>query len=132
MKSNKLADRPQDNKAKLLISNKSMLALNKALLSNSCFTLRKLKQDLNIIASTRTIRRAIHQMDWHHAHSHPLTKYCQMIRPVNRLKRFIYACLSKRFEEDYDDAIFVDECTVELKIFIPTNWRKDYQPLLNF
>jgi hypothetical protein len=40
-------------------------------------------------------------MGWLHA----LTKYCQMIRPVNRLKRFIYACLSKRFEEDYDDAL---------------------------
>ena len=36
---------------------------------------------------------------------HALTKYCQMIRPVNRLKRFIYACLSKRLEEDYDDAL---------------------------
>ena len=125
-KTNKLADRPRDNRAKLLISNKGMLALNKALLSNPCYTLRKLKEDLNIIASTRTISRAIHQMGWRHA----LTKYCQMIRPVNRLKRFIYACFSKRFQEDYDDAIFVDECTVELKIFNPTNWRKDDQPLL--
>ena len=109
-----------------MISNKGMLALNKALLSNPCYTLRKLKEDLNIIASTRTISRAIHQMGWRHA----LTKYCQMIRPVNRLKRFIYACFSKRFEEDYDDAIFVDECTVELKIFNPTNKRNDDQPLL--
>ena len=58
-------------------------------------------------------------MGWRHT----LTKYCQIIRPVNRLKRFIYASLSKRFGEDYDDAIFVDECTVELRIFNPTNWR---------
>ena len=35
-----------------------------------------------------------------------------------------------RFQEDYDDAIFVDECTVELKVYNPTNWRKDDQPLL--
>ena len=37
----------------------------------------------------------------------------------------------KRFGEDYDDAIFVDECTVELKFYNPTNWRKDGQPLLS-
>jgi hypothetical protein len=47
-----------------------------------------------------------------------------MIRPVNRLKRFIYACLSKRFEEDYDDAL------LNYKIFNPTNKRKDDQPSL--
>jgi hypothetical protein len=34
-KTNK-ADRPRDNRAKLLSSNKGMLALNKALLSNPC------------------------------------------------------------------------------------------------
>jgi hypothetical protein len=26
--------------------------------------------------------------------------------------------------------IVIDECTVELKIYNPTNWRKDGQPLL--
>ncbi len=31
---------------------------------------------------------------------------------VNRLKRFIYMSMAKRFGEKYDDAIFVDECTV--------------------
>ena len=85
-----------------------MLALNKALLANPCSTLRNLKEDLNIVATTRTISRAIRQMGWRHA----LTKYCQIIRPVNRLKRFIYTCLSKQFEEDFDDAIFVDESTI--------------------
>ena len=78
-----------------------MLALNKALLENPSLTLRKLKQDLNIVASTRTISRAIHQMGWRKV----LTKYCQIIRPVNRVKRFIYACLAKRFNDDLDDAL---------------------------
>jgi hypothetical protein len=39
-------------------------------------------------------------------------------------------CLSKRFEEDYDDAIFVYESTIEVKIYNPTNWRKDQHPSL--
>jgi hypothetical protein len=41
------------------------------------------------------------------------------------MKRFIYACLAKRFGETFDDAIVVDECTVELKMYNPTNWRKE-------
>jgi hypothetical protein len=100
----KLADKLRSNKDKLLISNSGMLALNKALLENSSLTRRKLKQDLNLVASTRTISRALQQMGWRKV----ATKYCQIIRPVNRLKRFIYACLSKRFKDDLDDAIVVD------------------------
>jgi hypothetical protein len=52
------------------------------------------------------------------------------VRPVNRLKRFIYACLAKRFGDNFDDAIVIYECTVELRIYNPTNWRKDGQPEL--
>ena len=79
IKTKQLADRPRDNKKKLSISNAGMLALNKALLSYPCSTIRKLKEDLNIIAATRTISRALRQMGWRNV----LTKYCQIIRPVN-------------------------------------------------
>jgi hypothetical protein len=58
----KLADKPRSNKVKLLISNGGMLALNQALLDHPGWTRRKLKQELNILASTRTISRALHQM----------------------------------------------------------------------
>ena len=125
-KAKKLADRPRANKHRLMISNAGMLALNKECLSNPCSTLRKLKEELNLFASLKTISRALHKMGWRHV----LTKYCQIIRPINRLKRFIYTCMAKRFREEYDDAIFVDECTVELKVYNPKNWRKDDQPLL--
>ena len=53
-----------------------------------------------------------------------------IIRPVNKLKLFIYTCLLQRFGKDYDDTIFVNECTVELRIYNPTNWRKHDQPFL--
>ena len=82
---------------------------------------QKAKRIIKFFASLKTISRALHKMGWRHV----LTKYCQIIRPVNRLKRFIYTCMAKRFGEEYDDAIFVDECTVELKVYNPTNWRKD-------
>ena len=67
-----------------------MLAINDAFLKNPNLTLNKLKTDLKLMASKRTISRALRQMGWRHV----LTKYCQIKRPVNRLKRFIYACLS--------------------------------------
>jgi hypothetical protein len=67
----KYADKPRSNKDKLLISNGGMLALNQALLDNPCWTRRKLKQELNILASSR----ALHQMGW----CKVATKYCQII-----------------------------------------------------
>lgn len=121
----RLADVIRTNKSKLLISNAGMLAINSALLKNPSLTRNKLKTDLQLVASIRTISRALRQMGWRHV----LTKYCQIIRPVNRLKRFIHACLLKRFCDDFDDAVVVDECTVEMKLYNPTNWRKDDQQL---
>jgi hypothetical protein len=100
-----------------------MLALNKALLERPCLTAGKLKKELNLHAS---ICRALKLIGWRKVQ----TKYCQIVRPANRMKRFIYACLAKRFGETFDDAIVVDECTVELKMYNPTNWRKDDRPLL--
>jgi hypothetical protein len=126
LKSKRLADQSRDNRDKILISNAGMLAINKALLKKPCLTAGKLKKDLRLVATTRTISKAINLMGWRKVQ----TKYCQIVRPVNRLKRFIFACLVKRFGENFDDAIVIDECTVELRIFNPTNWRKDGQPLL--
>jgi hypothetical protein len=57
--SKKLADQIRHNRSKLMISNAGMLAINKALLTNPCLTLSKLKTDLNLIASKRTICRAL-------------------------------------------------------------------------
>ena len=67
----KLANKPRSNKDKFLISNGGMLALNQALLDNPCWTRRKLKQELNILASSR----ALLQMGWRKV----ATKYCQII-----------------------------------------------------
>ena len=43
------------------------------------------------------------------------TKYCQIVSPVNRLKRFIYYCMAKLNNDNYEDVIDIDECTVELR-----------------
>ena len=76
----RLADRLRANKAKRLISNAGMLALNKAHLERPCLTAGKLKKDLNLHASRQTICRALNLMGWRKVQ----TKYCQIVRPANR------------------------------------------------
>jgi hypothetical protein len=77
---------PRNNSAKLLISKRGLLAINKALLQNPFITRTKLKLDLQLVASVRTISKAIKLLGWRRV----LTKYCQIVEPRNRVKRFIY------------------------------------------
>ena len=42
-----------------------------------------------------------------------VTKYCQIVSPINRLKIFIFCSMVKINNEDYDDVIDIDGCTVE-------------------
>ena len=71
---------------------------------------------INNAASTRNISRYI--------------KYCQIVSPVNRVKRFIFCCMSKLHNEQFDDVIDIDECTVELRQFTYKNWNKPSANLL--
>ena len=41
------------------------------------------------------------------------TKYCQIVSPINSLKRFIFCCMAKLNNDQYDDVIDIDECTVD-------------------
>ena len=75
-------------------------------------TRQKLKNDLNLLASTYTIGKAIRRLGWRKV----TTKYCQLVEPRNRVKRFIYCCFCKIFKEDFQDTIDADETTVELRL----------------
>ena len=91
-----------------LISKARLLDLNEALLKNPFLTAKKLKFNLSFIASTRTICHWINRLGWRKVN----TKYCLIVSPVNRCKRFIFACFAKKFGENFDNSIAVDECTV--------------------
>jgi len=103
-----------------LISAKGLLAINSALLKNPFITRSKLKADLKLIAHVRTISSAIRRLGWRKVQ----TKYCQIVDPINRLKRFIYCCFCKRYQEDFFDTIDVDETSVEIKFSSNSNYRK--------
>ena len=62
-------------------------AINEALLQNPFLTSKKIKLDLCLIASTRTICKCINKLGWRKVS----TKYCRIVSPINKIKRFIYA-----------------------------------------
>ena len=121
-----VGDMPRNNSAKLLITKRGLLAINKALLQNPFITRTKLKQDLQLVASVRTISKAIKLLGWRKV----LTKYCQIVEPRNRVKRFIYCGFCKTYGENFDDTIDVDETTVELRFCKNTNYIKSKSSLL--
>ena len=116
----------KSNAQKYFISKRGLLAINKALLVNPFITRTKLKLDLQLVASVRTISKAIKLLGWRRV----LTKYCQIVEPRNRVKRFIYCGFCKTYGENFEDTIDADETTVELRFSKNTNYRKDNIDLL--
>ncbi len=53
-----------------------------------------------------------------------VTRYCQLVSPNNRIKRSIYACCAKIFNENYHDSIHADECTLEFRRTTIKTWFK--------
>ena len=93
-----VADLPRNNKFKCLISVAGILAINKALLKNPFLTCKKIKTELVLTASTRTINRCINKLGWRKVD----TKFCQIDSLIiNRLKRFIYCSVCKINNEQY-------------------------------
>jgi hypothetical protein len=70
--------------------------------------------------NVRTIGYGIRCLGWRQVQ----TKYCQIVDPINRLKRFIYCCFYKSYQEDFFDTIDVDETSVEIKFSSYSNYRK--------
>jgi hypothetical protein len=91
------------------------------LLKNRFLTAKKLKQNLGLIASKSTICGWVRRLGWRKIN----TKYCQILSPVNRCKRFIFACVAKTYNDKFENSIAVDECTVELRQCTAKNWTKD-------
>ena len=81
---------------------------------------------LNLVAATKTVRNNIQTLGWRKVNS----KYCQIVSPVNRLKRFVYACCCKIYNETYDDVLVIDETTVEIRLASYKNWNKTSTGLL--
>ena len=90
VKSGNLRDLARNNAQKKLTNDIGVLKINEDLLKNPFMTCLMLKEKLNLVASKKTIRNYINQLGWKKL----ITKYCQIVSPTNRLKRFTYACCS--------------------------------------
>ena len=88
----KCGDLFRSKKHSRVISNVGLLAINKFLLQNPFATSSLIKAKLGLLASKRTITEYCNRLGWFKIQS----KYCQIVTPVNRLKRFIYACYCKK------------------------------------
>ena len=51
-------------------------------------------------------------------------RFCQYVSTVNKKKRFIYARMCKLFDVNFDDFIFIDECTKEIKSYSNKVWYR--------
>ena len=103
-----------------------IVAINKALLKDPRLTAAKIKVKFHLVASTETILRALHKLGWRKVP----TKYCQVVKPYNRLKRFIFACQAKIEDDKMEDVTDVDECRVEMRWYTAKTWQKPSQTLL--
>ncbi|CAF0737258.1 unnamed protein product [Brachionus calyciflorus] len=52
------------------------------------------------------------------------TKYCQLVSLKNRTLRYKFACLAMIYKETFDDFIFTDEVTIELRKETYKKWHK--------
>ena len=102
------------------------MAINKELLKNPFINCKFIKDKLNLIASIRSIRRYVNMLGWRRVE----TKYCQIVSFDNRVKRYIYACCCKIFNESYEDVIDIDECSVIIRLAGYKNYRKSSSDIL--
>jgi hypothetical protein len=106
----KVGDLPRRNKHKLLLSRAGFSAINKILLKNPFITCNKIRNKLNLVAKVRTIRGYVKKLGWRKV----TTKYCQIVSFDNRVKRFIYCCLCKIYNEKYENVVAIDEDDLDL------------------
>jgi hypothetical protein len=75
----------------------------------------KIKAKLFLAASPRAIRRCIRKLGWKKIQ----TRYCQIVSPINRIKRFVFTSLAKINNENLSDVIDVD-----MREYAAKNWHK--------
>lgn len=103
--------------------------INKSLEENDELTAAKLRDKLieswpTLTISVRSIRRARWKLGWRA--SRP--KYCQLIREANKLKRLKWCEERVADNEQFDDVIFTDECSVQLDHHGRLCFRKKDEP----
>ena len=119
-KTHSIENRKVTNECKRIISDEQLININRALLANNEITAKQIKKDLALEASESTILRRIAQLGW----TNKTTQYCQIVDNHNRIDRFHFCCAALTVQDNFDDVIYIDEATVELKLRSYKHWHK--------
>ena len=123
-----IADRKRDPQPSIL-RQEHYAFIDKAMIDNDELTayqlLHKLKEiypELQLHVSLSTVRRARRDLGW--VSSTP--RYCQLIREINKEKRLKW-CQDVGPDNDFEDVVWTDECSVQLKRHSRRCFRKKGQ-----
>ena len=85
---------------------------------------KKISEKFNCDFSESKVKRIRKKLGWVQTG----TKYCQLIREPNRVKRLEFAikCIEER--ESFDNVIFSDECSAHMEIHAKLSFRRKWEP----
>lgn len=112
-----------NNIHKRKITDDQLIHLNRLLLENDELTAEQLKLRIKFEGSTSSIYRYVHRLGW----TNKRTEYCQVVSEQNQLKRYYFSCAALVSQEKFEDVIFIDETTVELRNTSYRHWYKKRQ-----
>jgi transposase len=72
-------------------------------------TANKLKISAGISASTRTIQKYLKLLGW----KKRKTGFCQFVSYKNRIERVVYAKTCQKYNENFNESVFIDESTIQ-------------------
>ena len=110
------------------ITSEMLEIIDSALKNNDELTSQQLRSQLKeqfplLDVSLSTIKRARKAKGWVCTRPH----YCQIVRDLNKRKRYLWCRYLKDTNERYENVVFTDECTVQLERHSRVCFRKKHQ-----
>jgi len=124
--SGSLYDRERSGRP-LLLSTQAFHLIDQLLENNDELTTRDLQEALRQnthIASLATVGRCRQRLGW----TSRATRYCQLIRAANKLKRVDFCKNLLDTQDTFDDVVFTDEAMVVLTPYVRRCYHKKGQP----
>lgn len=123
-----ILDLPRNKRAKK-VSTEMCELIDSLLCDNDELTAQQLRNELvkahpSLLVSLSTIKRARRKVGWVCTKPH----YCQLLREANKLKRVQWCQQQIDNNEQFENIIFTDECSVQLEQHSKLCFRKKFQP----
>ena len=122
-----IADLPRRKRSRKITS-EMLEIIDSELQQNDELTSQQLRSHLqerfpSLNVSLPTIKRARKAKGWICTRPH----YCQVVRDLNKRKRFLWCHHLKNTNEKFENIVFTDECTVQLERHSRLCFRKQHQ-----